>query len=151
MVQSDMTKGVESSINMAALGLGLWRKGGGNRVRQVNTPHHHHQVVSVFLSSVLRLLLLGFFLLLDVGRLRPPSHGGEAWCGQSWPPFPGVHCGLRARLPPSLSPKLALVSLARTTGAQLVTKCQASGLGDDAGGCFRIPCFLLERGVDSSR
>lgn len=145
IVQSDMTKGVESSTNMAALGRGLWRE-----PCKHSTPPTTK--LCVFLSSVLRLLfLLGFFLLLDVGCLRPPSHGGEVWCGQSWPPFPGAHCGLGARPPPSLSPKLSSVSLARATGAQLVTKCQASGLGADAGGCFRIPCFLLERGVDSSR
>ena len=155
VVQSDMTKGAESSTNMAALGRGLWRKGGGTLVSQVDTPHHHchhHQIMSVLLSSVLRLLFLpGFFLLLDGGHLRPPSHGGEAWRGQSWPPFPGVHCRLWARLPPSLSPKLSSVSVARATGAQLVSKCQAAGLGSDAGGCFWIPRFLLERGVDSSR
>ena len=151
MVQSDMTKGAESSTNMAALGRGLWRKGGGTLVSQVDTPHHHchhHQIMSVLLSSVLRLLFLpGFFLLLDGGHLRPPSHGGEAWRGQSWPPFPGVHCRLWARLPPSLSPKLSSVSVARATGAQLVSKCQAAGLGSDAGGVLLdSTLFAGERG-----
>ena len=148
---------MESSTNMAALGSWFGEEGWREPCRldglSAPNPTSKPPPNCLQLSSLLKLFfLLKFFLLHDVDYSRPPSHDrGETCCGRSWPPFSGVHCWLWAGLPPTSSLKLSWVSLARATGPQLLTNCQATGLESDRGGLFWIPWFLLKRGVSSSR